>query len=137
MMAALFVMPAFLERRTQDIAGPLAMDLALRMEKAGLESPIVGSTFFSDEGHRLGLYVAWHLGQPWHGDFWKPTRSNGLSVLAKNKAKSDAYRKSGAKYTIANNKSKWAKHLESDPGFKNVTDKLGKQNWFQVFEIVK
>ena len=136
-MAALFVIPAFLERRTQDIAGPLAMDLALRMEKAGLESPIVGSTFFSDEGHRLGLYVAWHLGQPWHGDFWKPTRSNGLSVLAKNKAKSDAYRKSGAKYTIANNKSKWAKHLESDPGFKNVTDKLGKQNWFQLFEIVK
>ena len=68
-MAALFVIPAFLERRTQDIAGPLAMDLALRMEKAGLESPIVGSTFFSDEGHRLGLYVAWHLGQPWHGDF--------------------------------------------------------------------
>lgn len=137
MVATLFVVPAFLERRSEDVAGPLAMELALRMEKAGLESPIVGSTFFSDEGHRLGLYVAWHLGQPWHGDVWSPARSNGLSVLAKNKARADAYRKSGAKYTIANNKSKWAKHLESEPGFKNVTVALGNQNWFQVFEIVK
>ena len=136
-IAVLFVMPVFLERRSEDIAGPLAMELASRMKKAGMESPIVGSTFFSDEGHRLGLYVAWHLGQPWYGDFWKPVLSNELSVLAKNKAKSNAYRKSGAKYTIANNKSKWAKHLESDPEFKNVTDKLGDQNWFQVFEIVK
>jgi len=130
-VATLFVLPAFLERPSEDVAGPLAMELASRMEKAGLKSSIVGSTFFSDEGHRLGLYVAWHLGQPWHGDVW----NNGK--FDKYSARASAYRKSGAKYTIAIDQSKWAMHLESEPGFKNVTDALVSQNWFQVFEIVK
>ena len=47
--------------------------------------PIVGSTFISAEGHRLGLYVAWHLGQPWYGDV-RP-------------ASLEAYKNSGARFT--------------------------------------
>ncbi len=136
-LAALFILPIFLERRSEDIAGKLAMDLALRMEKAGHKSPIVGSTFFSDEGHRLGLYVAWHLEQPWHGDVWSFPPSSGLNVLAKNKARAEAYRQSGAIYTIAINETQWAIYLDSNPGFNNVTDTLGEQNLFQLYEIIK
>ena len=136
-IASLFILPTVLKSQSEDVVGPLAKELALRMKNAGLNSPIVGSTFFTDEGHRLGLYVAWHLDQPWHGDVWDFDQVSNLSNSQQNKFKSEAYRNSGAKFTIAINNSKWATHLESESKFKNVTDVLGEQGIFQVYEILK
>ena len=92
------------------------------MKKSGSVGPIVGSTFFSSDGHRLGLYVAWHLGQPWYGDV--PF------------GQIDAYRDSGVKYTIAIPKSPLGDKLESDPVFKNVSSAFGEGSFLQVFEIL-
>ena len=103
-------------------SGLFAQNLAKRMEKAGMVGPIVGSTFSSSEGHRLGLYVAWHLGQPWHGDV-RP-----ISL--------EAYQASGARFTIAIGDSPLAKELNADPAFKNVSAKLGEKGWLQVYEIL-
>ena len=118
----LFLIPLALRKPVQPGAGMIAQDLAKRMEKAGAVGPIVGSTFFSAEGHRLGLYVAWSLGQPWHGDAL-------TSQL-------DAYRGSGAKYTIAISGSLLANQLDASPDFRNVSDSLGGQLPLKVYEIL-
>ena len=83
--------------------------------------PVVGSTFFSAEGHRVGLYVAWHLGQPWYGD----VRSRQLEV----------YKRSGAKYTIAIPGSSLAEKLATD-GIRDVSDSLDGNLTLRVFEIL-
>ena len=70
----------------------------------------------------MGLYVAWSLGQPWHGD----ALTNQL----------DAYRGSGAKYTIAISGSLLANQLDASPDFRNVSDSLGGQLPLKVYEIL-
>ena len=117
-----FLLPLLWHLPSRYSAGLYAQNLAKRMEEAGSVGPIVGSTFFSSEGHRLGLYVAWHLGQPWLGD----VRSASL----------EAYKNSGARFTIAIPNSPLAKKLDADPAFKNVTAALGDQDGFQVYEIL-
>ena len=106
----------------QPDAGIYAQDLAKRMNKAGAVGPVVGSTFFSAEGHRVGLYVAWHLGQPWHGD----VRSGQLV----------AYKRSGAKYTIAIPGSSLAEKLATDPAFRDVSESLDGNLTLRVFKIL-
>jgi hypothetical protein len=91
------------------------------MGSAGMIGPIVGSTFFSSEGHRLGLYVAWHLGQPWLGDV-RP-------------ASLEAYKHSGARFAIAIGGSPLAKQLDADPAFKYVSATLDEKGFLQVYEV--
>jgi len=117
-----FLLPLLWHLPSKYPAGFLAQNLTKRMEKADKVGPIVGSTFVSAEGHRLGLYVAWHLGQPWHGDV-RP-------------ASLEAYKNSGARFTIAYIDSPLAKKLDADPAFKNVTAALGDQDRFQVYDIL-
>ena len=120
--ALLFLVPLALRAPVQPDAGIYAQDLAKRMKKAGAVGPIVGSTFFSAEGHRIGLYVAWHLGQPWYGDIpaWQV----------------EAYKDSGARFTIAIPGSPLDEKLLADPAYRDVTDRLGGKTTLRVFEIL-
>jgi len=120
--AVLFLLPLAFRKPLEPRAGILAQDLAKRMSEVGMVGPVVGSTFFSSEGHRLGLYVAWHLGQPWHGD-----------VIS---GQLEAYRKSGAKFTFAIPESLLAKKLAADPAFHDVSDQLGGKATLRIFEIL-
>jgi len=117
----LFLLPLLWRAPAISFAGFLAQDLAKRMDSAGMVGPIVGSTFFSSEGHRLGLYVAWHLGQPWLGDV-RP-------------ASLEAYKRSGARFVIAIGGSPLAMQLDADPAFKDVSAKLGEKGFLQVYEV--
>lgn len=116
----IFLLPLLWRVPATSFAGSLAQDLAKRMDSVGMVGPFVGSTF-SPEGHRLGLYVAWHLGQPWHGDV-RP-------------ASLEAYKHSGARFTIAIDDSPLAKQLDADSAFKNVSVKLGEKGFLEVYEI--
>ncbi len=120
-LAFFFLSPLLWPAPPRYPAGSFAQTLAKQMEETGMVGPIVGSTFVSAEGHRLGLYVAWHLGQPWHGDV-RP-------------ASLEAYKNSGARFTIAIPNSPLAKKLDADPAFKNVTAALSDQDGFQVYDI--
>ena len=120
--ALLFLVPLALRTPLQPDAGIYAQDLAKRMKKAGAVGPVVGSTFFSKEGHRIGLYVAWHLAQPWFGDV-----SSGQA---------QAFRESGARFTIAIPGSPLAEKLSADPAFRDVSGSLVGKLTLQVFEIL-
>ena len=48
----------------------------------------------------------------------------------------EAYKNSGARFTIAYIDSPLAKKLDADPAFKNVTVALGDQDRFQVYDIL-
>jgi hypothetical protein len=115
----IFLLPLLWRAPATPFAGFLAQDLAKRMDSAGMVGPIVGSTFL--EGHRLGLYVAWHLRQPWLGDV-RP-------------ASLEAYKHSGASFAIAIGGSPLAKQLDADPAFKYVSAKLGEKGFLQVYEV--
>jgi len=117
----LFLLPSSWLLPSRVPVGSFAQNLANRMEHAGMVGPIVGSTFVSSEGHRLGLYVAWHLGQPWFGDV-RP-------------ASLEAYKHSGARFAIAIGGSPLAKQLDADPAFKHVSAKLGEKGSLQVYEV--
>ena len=125
-LAFFFLSPLLWPAPSRYPAGSFAQTLANQMEKAGMVGPIVGSTFvgltlFPREVHRLGLYVAWHLGQPWHGD---------LGPFS-----TEAYKTSGARFTIALENSSLSKQLDADVAFKNVSAKLGEKGSLQVYEI--
>ena len=120
-LSSLFLLPLLWRSPSRLPVGSFAQDLAKRMESAGMVGPIVGSTFVSPEGHRLGLYVAWYLGQPWHGDV-RP-------------ASLEAYKHSGARFAIAIGGSPLAKQLDADPAFKHVSTKLGEKGCLQVYEV--
>ncbi len=117
----IFLLPLLWQVPPRYPTGLFAQNLAKRMEAAGLVGPIVGSTFFSLEGDRLGLYVAWHLGQPWFGDV-RPSSP-------------DAYKDSGARFTIVIGGSPLAKRLNAHSAFKNVTPSITGETLFQVYEI--
>ncbi len=125
--ALIFLLPLAWRTPLEPEAGIEARDLAKRMKKAGLVGPIVGSTFFSAEGHRVGLYVAWHLGQPWHGDVFDSAGEGGNL---------DAFKRSGARFAIAIPESSLAGLMERDPAFKNVSDRLGEGLFLLVYEIL-
>lgn len=120
-LSSLFLLPILWRSPSRSPVGSFAQDLAKRMESAGMVGPIVGSTFVSPEGHRLGLYVAWHLGQPWFGDV-RP-------------ASLEAYKHSGARFAVAIGGSPLAKQLDADPAFKHVSAKLGEKGSLQVYEV--
>ena len=120
-LSSLFLLPLLWRSPSRLPVGSFAQDLAKRMESAGMVGPIVGSTFFSAEGHRLGLYVAWHLGQPWLGDV-RP-------------ASLEAYKHSGARFAIAIGGTALAKQLDADPAFKYVSAKLDEKGLLQVYEV--
>jgi len=54
-----------------DPASYFAGDLSGRMRRAGIRGTVAGSGMIA--GGRTGLYVAYLLGQAWHGDKEKPT----------------------------------------------------------------
>lgn len=69
--AASFALPAMIWLLAALVGIPnagnaFAMELADRMEKAGMSGPIAGSATL--QGGRAGLYTAFHLGEPWLGD---------------------------------------------------------------------
>jgi len=81
-----------------------AMELAARMRAAKLSGPIAGHALM--QGGRAGLYTAWSLGQPWHGEAADPTPRG--------------FRTSGARFAIVVRGSPLEKALEFDPGFRNL-----------------
>ena len=117
-LSSLFLLPLLWRAPSRSAVGSFAQDLAKRMERAGMVGPIVGSTFVSPEGLRHALYVAWNLGQPWHGDV-RP-------------ASLEAYKHSGARFAIAIGGSPLAKQLDADTAFKQVRAKLGVKGSIQV-----
>jgi len=118
----LFAQVVFLQDRTA-IAGNYAAQLAIRMREAEVLGPIAGSANLP--GGRTGLYVAFHLNQPWHGDELSPTPE---SILA-----------SGAKFFLVRRASPLAETLLVRSEFENLDERLFRRSEMafpvQVFAI--
>lgn len=89
-------------------AGEVAAQLSDRLRAAHLSGSFAGSANLP--GGRTGLFVAYHLGQPWLGDEPRP---NPASI-----------RSSGADYFLANRGSVLARELATDDGFENLDPRL-------------
>jgi hypothetical protein len=89
-------------------AGECARQLADTMRAAQLVGPVAGSANLP--GGRTGLYVAFHLQQPWHGDKLSPTPAE-IAV-------------SGAKYFLVHRDLPLAAQLRSDSRFVDLDERL-------------
>ncbi|MBI2924790.1 MAG: hypothetical protein HYY24_03690 [Verrucomicrobia bacterium] len=91
-----------------DPASLYASDLAQRLAKLDVRGPIAGSGLIV--GGRAGLYAAFLLGQPWHGDspHASPTE----------------FKNSGAKLVIVPRRAPVAADLDRDPTFRSLDDRL-------------
>lgn len=103
---SLILLVAILPRK--QIAGELALELATRMKRTGLSGPIAGSAL--QPGGRTGLYLAYRMNQPWHGDELSPTPT--------------ACRQSGAKFYAVNRSNPLAAELSKAGGFRDLTPAL-------------
>jgi MFS family permease len=89
-------------------AGECAQQLADKMRTAQLVGPMAGSANLS--GGRTGLYVAFHLQQPWHGDKLAPTPAEIAH--------------SDAKYFLVRRDSPLAAQLRADSRFRDLDEPL-------------
>jgi hypothetical protein len=89
-------------------AGECAQQLADKMRTAQLVGPMAGSANLP--GGRTGLYVAFHLQQPWHGDKLAPTATEIAG--------------SGAKYFLVRRDSPLAAQLRADSRFRDLDETL-------------
>jgi MFS family permease len=89
-------------------AGQCAQQLADRMRAAQLVGPMAGSANLP--GGRTGLYVAFRLQQPWHGDKLAPTPAEIAG--------------SGAKYFLVRRDSPLAAQLQADSQFRDLDETL-------------
>lgn len=122
----LFLLPPLFSDGMNDRSyyGSASRGLASQMKIKGLSGSIVGSGLAHSNGERVGLYIAWHLNQPWYGDVQLNT--------------TEAYKKSGAKFAVASTMSSINSKLDADPVFQNVTRQLlptGHDGVIRVYEI--
>ena len=114
-------------RRPGATAGECAWVLAKKLEAAHVAGPVAGSAAMS--GGRAGLYVAFHLGQPWFGDPRQVTADN--------------FEQSHARIIIVNRRLPIAAELGRDTHFVDLDGRLfgspGEAAAFplQVFELVQ
>ena len=87
-----------------DPASRVAHDLAGRLRRHGVTGRVAGSGMIGPG--RTGLYVAYLLGQPWHGD--EPA------------AAADRWRESGADLMIVNRGRLLTASLDTDSGFQSL-----------------
>ncbi len=99
---------AVLLRDRAATAGNYAVNLADKMRAAEVLGSLAGSANLP--GGRTGLYVAFHLNQPWHGDELHPTPE---TISA-----------SGAKYFLVRRGSLLAVSLATRPEFQNLDARL-------------
>lgn len=85
-------------------ASSVSRDLAARMEAANIAGPIAGSATM--QGGRAGLYTAYFLDQPWHGDETVMSPEN--------------LRNSGARHAIVFRFSPSFSQLQFHPAFQNL-----------------
>lgn len=106
-------------------AGEAGQQLADKMRAVGVVGPLAGSANLP--GGRTGLYVAFHLQQPWQGDKLAPTPEEIAAC--------------GAKYFLVCRDSTLAQELEREARFENLDARLfnavAQEAVFpvQVFEI--
>jgi len=91
-----------------DPASFYANDLAQRLAKLDVRGPIAGSGMIV--GGRAGLYAAYLLGQPWHGD---SPHANATD-----------FKNSAAIFLIVPRRAPVAADLDRDPTFRNLDDRL-------------
>ncbi len=108
-----FVTPAvlgvmFAVSGLSDTASQCAEAVASRIKEAGLTGPVAGSGLIS--GGRTGLYVAFLIDQPWHGDVLRPAPADYLS--------------SGARLIVVGRRQPIAVELDSHPSFRSLDDLL-------------
>lgn len=89
-------------------AGEVAWQLSARMRQANLIGPVAGSANLA--GGRTGLYVAFHLQQPWCGDMLSPTPDDIV--------------RSGAKFFLVRRDSVLAELLRNNPLFQSQDARL-------------
>jgi hypothetical protein len=112
LLAASFLVPnlarAGLYLNSTRIAGECAVELAEKISSKQLAGSVAGSGKLP--GGRTGLYVAWHLQQPWYGDEPSPAAAD--------------YKSSGAKLVIVNRGSGIASELAGDKTVRNLDEEL-------------
>jgi hypothetical protein len=89
-------------------AGVQAHFLARKISEAHLSGPVAGSASLS--GGRTGLYVAFLLGQPWHGD--------------ESRLNADIFKQSGARLIIVRRENPLVMEMDRDPDFRNLDTDL-------------
>jgi hypothetical protein len=113
--------------------GRVAQALAAKMRQASLVGPVAGSGMGqATDFQRAGLYTAYFLNMPWHGDEVQPT--------------AESFLKSGARLVVVTrgeteNFNPLARSLAEHPGFRNLDSVLfaspdeAKEFPLAVFEI--
>ena len=91
-----------------DPASTVARVLAARLTQARISGPVAGSALVF--GNRTGLFLAFHLDQPWYGD--EPNASV------------DGFTRSGARLVAVNRHQPIAGELETDPAFRDLDGQL-------------
>jgi hypothetical protein len=92
----------------RDPAVDCAWDLAGRLKSQGIEGPIAGSAMIA--GQRAGLYVAFLLQRPWHGDERHPTP--------------ESFEESGAAMMLLRRQDPAVERFLANPGLKDLDDRL-------------
>ncbi len=110
---------------TPKVAGEYAVDLASRIQRAGLAGPIAGSGMLP--GGRSGLFVAYLIRQLWYGDELSPSSSS--------------FANSGARLAVVLRASRLREQLDNDPRFRNCDDRLFEREeveWYplSIYEVV-
>jgi hypothetical protein len=85
-------------------AGECAWSLAQPMKAAKLPGPVAGSGYYA--GGRVGLYLAYLLGEPWLGDETQPTAAG--------------YLQSGATLIVVHRRHPVVAELQAHPRFENL-----------------
>jgi hypothetical protein len=85
-----------------------ARQLATKLDAARMAGPVAGSALM--RGGRAGLYTAFFLNQPWHGDEAEPT--------------ANSFKKSGARLIIVKRDDPVVNQLESDAALISLDNRL-------------
>jgi hypothetical protein len=129
LLALAFLVPTFarslIRPGSPRMAGECAYFLSEKIRSMKLAGPLAGSGRLP--GGRAGLYVAFHLDQPWFGDEPFPTV--------------EGFKSSRARLVIVNRASEIAQDLESSVQFRNIDPELfgptneARQFPLQVFQV--
>ncbi|MEW6303134.1 MAG: hypothetical protein AB1705_06675 [Verrucomicrobiota bacterium] len=89
-------------------ANYVARQMADRLAAAKIEDPIAGSALLP--GGRTGMYIAYFLNQPWHGDQLHPRAAD--------------FKRSQARLIVVRRDDLVTEELDRDPAFRNLDEKL-------------